>query len=43
QREFCRTWPDQTEITVSGVHFVQEDSGKEIGSAIAGWLSGSGH
>ncbi|MDT7565576.1 MAG: haloalkane dehalogenase, partial [Pseudonocardiales bacterium] len=42
QREFCRTWPDQTEITVSGVHFVQEDSGKEIGSAIAGWLSGSG-
>jgi len=40
QREFCRTWPDQTEITVSGVHFVQEDSGKEIGSAIAGWLSG---
>ncbi|MDT7774806.1 MAG: haloalkane dehalogenase [Pseudonocardiales bacterium] len=42
-REFCRTWPDQTEITVSGVHFVQEDSGKEIGSAIAGWLSGSGH
>ena len=43
QREFCRTWPDQTEVTVSGVHFVQEDSGKEIGSAIAGWLSGSGH
>jgi haloalkane dehalogenase len=43
QREFCRTWPDQTEITVSGVHFVQEDSGKEIGSAIAGWLSGSDH
>ena len=41
QREFCRTWPDQTEITVSGVHFVQEDSGKEIGSAIAGWLAGT--
>ncbi|MDT7591684.1 MAG: haloalkane dehalogenase, partial [Pseudonocardiales bacterium] len=40
QREFCRTWPDQAEIPVSGVHFVQEDSGKEIGSAIAGWLSG---
>jgi haloalkane dehalogenase len=40
QREFCRTWPDQTEITVKGVHFVQEDSGKEIGSAIAGWLAG---
>jgi haloalkane dehalogenase len=42
QREFCRTWPDQTEITVDGVHFIQEDSGKQIGSAIAGWLSGGG-
>jgi haloalkane dehalogenase len=38
QREFCRTWPDQTEVTVSGVHFIQEDSGKEIGQAIATWL-----
>jgi haloalkane dehalogenase len=38
QREFCRTWPDQTEITVPGVHFVQEDSGAEIGRAIAAWL-----
>jgi haloalkane dehalogenase len=25
-REFGRTWPNQTEVTVSGVHFVQEDS-----------------
>jgi haloalkane dehalogenase len=41
QREFCRTWPDQTEITVSGLHFIQEDSGKQIGSAVASWLSGS--
>jgi len=41
QREFCRTWPDQTEITVKGQHFVQEDSGEEIGSAIAHWLSGT--
>ena len=40
QRDFCRTWPDQTEITVNGVHYVQEDSGKEIGSAIASWLAG---
>jgi haloalkane dehalogenase len=39
QREFCRTWPDQTEITVAGSHFVQEDSGPEIGKAIAEWLS----
>ena len=40
QRDLCRTWPDQTEITVNGVHYVQEDSGKEIGSAIASWLAG---
>src|SRR4029079_8118588 len=26
QREFCRTWPNQTEVTVKGLHFVQEDS-----------------
>jgi haloalkane dehalogenase len=38
QRDFCRTWPDQTEITVPGVHYIQEDSGNEIGKAIADWL-----
>lgn len=38
QREFCRTWPDQTEVTVPGSHFIQEDSGKEIGQAVANWL-----
>jgi haloalkane dehalogenase len=38
QRDFCRTWPDQTEITVSGTHYIQEDSGAEIGQAIADWL-----
>jgi haloalkane dehalogenase len=38
QREFCRTWPNQQEVTVPGVHFVQEDSGPEIGTAVAGWL-----
>lgn len=37
-REFCRTWPNQTEVTVPGVHFIQEDSGPEIGRAIATWL-----
>ncbi len=39
QREFCRTWPNQTEITVPGIHFIQEDSGPEIGRAIADWMS----
>jgi haloalkane dehalogenase len=38
QREFCRTWPDQTEVTVPGLHFIQEDSGPEIGRAIAAWM-----
>ena len=38
QREFCRTWPNQTEVTVAGNHFVQEDSPNEIGRAIADWL-----
>jgi haloalkane dehalogenase len=39
QREFCRGWPDQTEVTVPGLHFIQEDSGPEIGRAIAWWLA----
>ena len=38
-REFCRTWTNQTEITVPGLHFVQEDSPHEIGEAIATWLT----
>ncbi len=40
QREFCRSWRNQTEVTVAGIHFVQEDSPDEIGTAIASWLSG---
>ena len=38
QREFCRSWSNQTEITVTGNHFIQEDSPHEIGQAIADWL-----
>lgn len=38
QREFCRRWPNQTEVTVRGSHFLQEDSPDEIGRAIADWL-----
>lgn len=34
-REFCRTWRVQEEVTVEGLHFVQEDSPREIGDAIA--------
>ena len=39
-REFCRRWPNQTEVTVPGIHFVQEDSAEEIGAAIAKWMGG---
>jgi haloalkane dehalogenase len=38
QREFCRTWPNQTEVTVAGTHFIQEDSPHAIGEAVAAWL-----
>ena len=38
QREFCRSWPNQDEVTVSGIHFIQEDSADAIGHAIADWL-----
>ncbi len=45
QREFCRGWPNQSEVTVRGNHFLQEDSPDEIGAAIAGWrrsIAGAG-
>ncbi len=41
-REFCRTWPNQTEVTVAGSHFIQEDSGAAIGQAIAQWIAARG-
>lgn len=37
-REFCRSWKNQTEVTVRGSHFIQEDSGPAIGQAVADWL-----
>jgi haloalkane dehalogenase len=38
QREFCRRWPNQREVTVRGLHFVQEDSPVEIGRAVADFV-----
>lgn len=38
QRELCRKWPNQTEVTVSGLHFIQEDSPDEIGQALRTFL-----
>ncbi len=42
QREFCRSWPNQREVTVSGLHFLPEDSPNEIGQAIAEWYRSLG-
>ena len=42
QREFCRGWKNQTEVTVKGSHFLQEDSPHEIGEAIAAFVRGLG-
>jgi haloalkane dehalogenase len=41
QREFCRRWPRQQEVTVRGSHFIQEDSPGEIGRAIAAFVKGN--
>ncbi len=38
-RDFCRTWPNQTEVSVKGIHFIQEDSAEEIVEAIREWLT----
>jgi haloalkane dehalogenase len=38
QREVCRAWPNQTELTVPGLHFLQEDSPDAIGTAIADFV-----
>jgi haloalkane dehalogenase len=38
QREFCRRWPNQQEVTVRGSHFLQEDSPDEIGEAVAAFI-----
>lgn len=42
QREFCRHWPNQQEVTVKGNHFLQEDSPDDIGKAISRWLGNLG-
>jgi len=38
-REFCRTWPNQKEVTVKGRHFLQEDSPDEIGAAVRAFVT----
>jgi haloalkane dehalogenase len=41
-REFCRSWKNQSEVTVPGSHFIQEDSGPAIGRAVAEWIKANG-
>ena len=39
-RSFCRTWPAQREVTVRGVHFLQEDAPDESdGRSPHGWTT----
>src|SRR5438876_346029 len=38
-RDFCRTFPNQQEVTVRGTHFVQEDSPDAIGRAVADFVA----
>lgn len=38
-RDTCRAWPNLSEVTVAGSHFIQEDSGPEIGRAVAEWIT----
>jgi len=41
--EYCRSWPNQREISVSGIHYIQEDSPKEIGTAIQDFIARMNH
>jgi haloalkane dehalogenase len=42
-RDFCRTLPNQEEVTVTGKHFIQEDSPDEIGQSIAKFIRKTNH
>jgi haloalkane dehalogenase len=39
QREYCRSWPNQQEVTVNGAHFLQEDSPCEVADAIGRFVA----
>lgn len=39
-RDFCRSWPNQVEKTIKGIHFVQEDSADEMGQGLRDWIAG---
>ena len=37
--DYVRSWPNITEVTVPGLHYVQEDSPELIGEALVAWPS----
>jgi haloalkane dehalogenase len=39
QREFCRAWPNQEQVTIKGAHFLQEEAPDEVGKAIARFIA----
>jgi haloalkane dehalogenase len=39
QREFCRAWPNQQQVTVKGSHFLMEDSPAEVADATARFIA----
>jgi haloalkane dehalogenase len=39
QREFCRAWPNQEQITIKGAHFLQEEAPDEVGETIAKYIA----
>jgi haloalkane dehalogenase len=41
--EFCRSWPQQTEASVPGTHYLQEDSPLLVGKAVSMWLAEAVH
>ena len=40
--EIFRSWPNQTEVTVRGLHHPQEDSPDDIGAALRDWYASIG-
>jgi haloalkane dehalogenase len=34
----CQAWPMQSEVSVRGIHYPQEDSPEEVGQALVNWI-----
>lgn len=42
QRQYCRSWANQKEVAVKGLHFIQEDSPDDIGKAVSEFIEDIG-